>query len=265
MITNRPERRVNYDQIAPTYNQRYTLGRLNSLSAALLSLAQSVGAEGVLEVGCGTGRWLAELQPVVRGVYGLDLSHGMLRHALQRKGQFHVTCGQASRLPFPDTVFDIVFCVNAFHHFDQPHLFLSEARRVLRPHGAMAVIGMDPHGSRDRWYIYDYFEGTYETDLSRFPSRETLFAWMLAAGFDKVEWGLAERLARRLVGRAVLDDPILQKHGTSQLALLTDAAYAAGIARIEAALAGAEAAGETLVFPEDISLAMITGRPASDP
>jgi len=119
---------------------------------------------------------------------------------------------------------------------------------------------MDPHRGRDRWYLYDYFVGTSATYLGRFPSGGAVLDWMVAAGFDRVEWCLAENIVHQHVGRAVLRDPILQKHGTSQLALLTDEAYAAGLGRIETALAEAEAAGKTLVFSVDISLTMVTGR-----
>ncbi len=48
--------RVNYDQIASTYHQRYAVNRLEGVAAALKSLVQQVHAERVLEVGCGTGR-----------------------------------------------------------------------------------------------------------------------------------------------------------------------------------------------------------------
>ncbi|MBI3300788.1 MAG: class I SAM-dependent methyltransferase [Deltaproteobacteria bacterium] len=255
-----PHAHVNYDQIAPTYNQRYAIGRFAGIAAGLLSVARDSGAERVLEVGCGTGRWLAELQPVARQVHGLDLSLGMLRQARQRQEPFYLTCGRASQPPFPDAIFDLIFCVNAFHHFDHPRVFVAEARRLLRPGGALAIIGMDPHAGRDQWYIYDYFAGTYETDLDRFPSGGTILDWMVAAGFDRVEWRVAEHIVQQHVGREVLHDPILQKHGTSQLALLTNEDYAAGVGRIEAALAEAEVTGETLAFPVDISLTLLTGR-----
>ncbi len=251
---------VDYDQIAPTYNQRYAVNKFAGIAAALRSVAQNCHTERILEVGCGTGRWLAELQPIARRVYGVDLSLEMLRQARQRQEPLLLTCGHASHLPFPDAVFDLIFCVNAFHHFEHPHVFVYEARRLLRSGGALAIIGMDPHRGRDRWYLYDYFVGTYATDLGRFPSGGTVLDWMVAAGFDRVEWCLAEHIVHQHVGRAVLRDPILQKHGTSQLALLTDEAYAAGLGRIETALAEAEAAGKTLVFPVDISLTMVTGR-----
>src|SRR6266850_350603 len=151
--------RVNYDQIAPTYNQRYTVSQFEGIAAALCSLTQDVRAERVLEVGCGTGRWLAELHPVARQVYGMDLSLGMLQQAQQRPESLSLICGHASHLPFLNAVFDLIFCVNAFHHFSQPRDFISEARRLLRPGGALAVMGMDPHAGRDRWYLYDYFAG----------------------------------------------------------------------------------------------------------
>ncbi len=59
-------------------------------------------------------------------------------------------------------------------------------------------------------------------------------------------------------GRAVLADPFLRQDAVSQLALLSAEAYAAGLRRIEGALAEAEEAGEVLVFPDDLSLAMLT-------
>src|SRR5437660_25768 len=83
-------------------------------------------------------------------------------------------------LLLPDAGFDLIFCVNAFHHFPQPRVFICEARRLLRPGGALAITGMDPHAGRDRWYLYDYFVGTQDTDLRRFSSSGTILDWMVA-------------------------------------------------------------------------------------
>ena len=70
----------------------------------------------------------------------------------------------------------------------------------------------------------------------------------------------AARILDHKVGREVLDDPFLRKDSTSQLVLLSDEAYAAGLRRIEAALTEAEAVGRALIFPDDISIAMLVGR-----
>ena len=121
------------------------------------------------------------------------------------------------------------------------------------------MVGSDPHGGQEDWYVYQFFEGTYETDLKRFPSWETIENWMEESGFIKIGRHVAELVVDDKVGREVLEDPFLQKDACSQLALLADEAYAGGVRRIKAALASAEAVGETLTFPTKILLAMIVG------
>jgi SAM-dependent methyltransferase len=233
---------------------------MDGVLSALQTLARDLIAERVLEVGCGTGRWLADLDPERRQVFGLDPSSGMLEEAGKRNHDLRLVRGRGEHLPFPAETFDLVFCVNAIHHFDDPQGFVSEARRLLGSGGTLAVVGSDPHGRREEWYVYDVFEGTYETDLARFPTWDDIISWMTASGFAQVERRVVERIVDHKVGSEVLEDPFLQKEACSQLALLSDGAYAAGLRRIESALVNAEAAGETLIFPTSILLAMIVGR-----
>jgi hypothetical protein len=87
---------------------------------------------------------------------------------------------------------------------------------------------------------------------------------MTTSGFPRVEKHAVERIVDHKIGREVLEDPFLEKYACSQLTLLSDEAYATGMRRIEAALSRAEAAGETLIFPTDILLAMIVGRKAGN-
>jgi ubiquinone/menaquinone biosynthesis C-methylase UbiE len=252
--------RVDYDRIAPTYNRRFAEGEaLSPTGRALRTLVDELGVGRMLEVGCGTGHWLASLRPLVGGLYGLDLSAGMLGQARARGAALHLVQGQANQLPYPDAFFDLVTCINAIHHFAQPQAFVTEARRVLRPGGALAVIGMDPHTRPGSWYVYDYFEGTWERDLARFPSWGTVLNWLLAAGFARTAWRPVEEIHDDKAGRAVFDDPFLEKTATSQLALLSDGDYRAGLDRIEAALVKAEASGKILTFPSDIYLSMLAG------
>ncbi|MGD2104199.1 MAG: class I SAM-dependent methyltransferase [Anaerolineae bacterium] len=259
-----PDTRVDYDRIAPSYNERYAVSDTEQISHALIVLAEELTAERTLEVGCGTGRWLADLQPVARQVCGLDPSSGMLREALERSADLQVVRGLGGHVPFSDATFDLVYCVNAIHHFDGQRSFVASARRLLRPNGALAVIGMDPHSPWLSWYIYDYFEGVLERDLRRFPSWGTVLDWMVACGFTKVTWRPVKRILDRMVGREVLDNPFLQKHACSQLALLTDQAYAAGLHGIKEALTKCEASGEPLTFSTDILLAMLVGRTSEE-
>ena len=82
---------------------------------------------------------------------------------------------------------------------------------------------------------------------------------MRAAGFKQVERRPVERIIDDKTSATVLDDPFLQKHTSSQLALLSDAEYAAGVQRIKTAIAEAEAAGKTLIFPTGLIIDMVWG------
>src|SRR6185369_4016868 len=159
-----PERCVDYDQVAPTYDQRFAhyAATEKGIGATLIDLVRELRAERVLEVGCGTGHWMSMLAPLGCRVYGLDRSLGMLSRA-RPGGLRNLIQGSANALPFPGATFDFVFCVNALHHFADAALVIRNCRELLRPGGALAVIGMNPHGRRDRWYLYEYFPGTEET------------------------------------------------------------------------------------------------------
>ncbi len=257
VTTSKPQ--VDYNRIAPTYDCRFADGGQPGIAAALRALALELDAGRILEVGCGTGHWLSGLARTGAQAWGLDLSPGMLARARQRGAGFRLSLGRAGRLPYADAAFDLVYCVNAIHHFDEQPGFIHEARRVLRPGGALAVVGMDPHTSLDAWYVYDFFEGTRQGDLARFASWGTILDWMVQAGFSEARWRCVDKIHDPKVGRAVFDDPFLQKDACSQLTLLEEEAYAAGLRRIEAALARAEARGESLVFPSDITTAMLSG------
>ncbi len=252
--------KIDYDRIASTYDQRFAGEAPRGTATALIRLAQEIAAQQVLEVGCGTGRWLAELAPLCKEVYGLDYSVGMLSQAQIREAPLILVRGLAGRLPLPDASFDLVYCVNAIHHFDQQRSFVNEVRRLLRPGGALAVLGFDPRQHRDKWYVFDYFEGTFDTDLARFSSWGTVMDWMVSAGFQQIEWRLAERIRDPKRGRAVLDDPFLRKNASSQLVLLSDDAYAAGLEKIGAAVEVGEASGEAPLFPCEILIRMLVGR-----
>lgn len=252
-------KRVPYDRIAATYDERYSRPPNPAVQLALRELARQYPTGRLLEAGCGTGHWLAELEPEGAWTVGLDLSSGMLHQARSRSADARLVCGRGELLPFREASFDLIFCVNALHHFERPDEFIFSARRVLRGGGTLAVIGMDPHEAGTRWYVYDFFPGTKEMDLQRYPSVERIATWMTAAGYREVETQVVERVAQRLIGREVLGDYFLGKNSTSQLILLSVQEYEAGMARIHAALKQSEASGEAREFPVELTIAMVKG------
>lgn len=254
-----PQQRVNYDRIASTYHRRYEADAMQPIADALCTLADETGAARVLEVGCGTGRWLTDLAAPSRGVVGIDASFGMLRRAREQGLRAGLVHAVAEALPLPALSADMLYVVNALHHFAEPRRFMAEAARVLRPGGLLALVGM-AHPQPSDWYVYEYFEGTYETDAARFAPEATVREWLVAAGFRQVESRTAYDIVERFAGREVFGNPFMRKESTSQLVLLTDEAYQAGLARIRAAIAEAEAAGKQIVFTSSLRLMLITAR-----
>ena len=250
--------RVNYDKLAPTFDARYTPGLYDGVVRTLRAFVLGKRPEIVLEAGCGTGYWLSALRDLLPRMYGVDYSHEMLRKAGNRNLGAGVVRATAELLPFRSGTVDLIFCVNALHHFERLDEFVAQARRVLRRGGTLAAIGMDPHHGRDHWCIYDYFPEAKQADLIRYPSSGQVTDAMLRAGFDRVECRVADRLAQTRVGRAVLEDPELQRKGCSQMALLTDEQYAAGIERIKSTLLLSESR-EPPTFGANIAMMMCCG------
>ena len=105
----------------------------------------------VLDVGCGTGRWLRRyLEQQLRPV-GLDATAGMLRQATVFGVDCPLAAGYAQRLPFRNAAFGLVSAVTVVQHLeyaDQENA-LKEMARVLRPGGRLLLLdlirGDGPH------------------------------------------------------------------------------------------------------------------------
>lgn len=127
--------------------------RLREADAGLLG---PVAGHRVLEVGCGAAaaaRWLATEGA---DVVAVDLSAGMLRHAVEgaRRTGVHVPLLQcdAMALPLRDATFDIAFTAfGAVPFVDDSALVMREVFRVLRPGGRWVFATTHP----TRWIFRD--------------------------------------------------------------------------------------------------------------
>ncbi|MCB0155368.1 MAG: class I SAM-dependent methyltransferase [Anaerolineae bacterium] len=239
---------VNYDTVAPTYDQRLQGGTyLAEVATALQALAGQVQAQRVLDLGCGTGRSLQSVWAELAR-FGLDLSSGMLAQAQRLEPDYRLVQASAPRPPFAPHSFDLIFCAHAFHHFPHKPQVVEMAYRLLRPGGALAIVNIDPREAGQSWPVYDYFEGTYETDLARFPAVAEQEAWLGQAGFQQISSPVVQRIESELHGAAIFEDYYLRKESNSQLILLSDEAYQAGLKRMRDHLKRAEAARETVIF-----------------
>lgn len=160
----------------------------------------------LLDVGCGSGGFLAQQTGHVQRVAGIDLSEIQIdlarRHLGERiaAGTAEIVRGDAGELPWPDGSFTVVTCMQVFEMFPDPQRVLAEVFRVLRPGGrAVLNIGerVDP-GTHTHRMLGEFWVWA-EDDVRRMVQQ---------AGFTDVTtqyvaWGgdnRVEKLFGRLVG-----------------------------------------------------------------
>lgn len=136
---------AHFDEIADEYDISIPDHVMAHLTARRVDLAESLVSSGkVLDVGCGTGRFLDSLSPDYQRV-GVDVSRGMLTIA-QAKG-LDVEQAGGDNLPFVDESFDLVTTFAVLHHLIDTNLVratLREMARVVRRGGALIVWDHNP-------------------------------------------------------------------------------------------------------------------------
>ncbi len=96
----------------------------------------------ILDVGCGTGRYLVPLVRAGFDVLGIDISCVALRTLC---GPYQLVKADLRSLPFAGSSFDAVTCFGVLHHLSrrEREVAVRELFRVLKPHGLafLEVIG----------------------------------------------------------------------------------------------------------------------------
>ena len=113
---------------------------------------QSLGA--LLDVGTGTGRMAELFAPRASHVTALDKSPEMLRIARARlqhlpAEQVELVQGDFTALPFDPARFDTLLFHQVLHYAQAPEQVLTEAARVTRAGGQIAVVDFAAHDRED--------------------------------------------------------------------------------------------------------------------
>ncbi|GEM43137.1 methyltransferase [Nocardia ninae NBRC 108245] len=97
----------------------------------------------VVDVGCGSGRAVAELAERGAVPIGIDPSEQMLDIARTRWPALEFRRATAEALPLPDEAVSGYRADKVFHEIADPAAALGEARRVLAPGGRIVLLGQD--------------------------------------------------------------------------------------------------------------------------
>ena len=130
-----------YDALAPRFERERALpdGVAQAVRELVLEAA-GVARPRVLDLGAGTGRIGWPFVAAGDDYVGVDLSFGMLRAFMARCGRApRLVQADGLRLPFAEAMFDLVMLVQVFGGLGDWRQFADEARRVLRPDGAVVI------------------------------------------------------------------------------------------------------------------------------
>jgi SAM-dependent methyltransferase len=194
-----------------------------ALMAAALDLRPD---DDLLDVGCGSGDFLAEHAAQVRHVAGLDLSASKVGFARRRladriaAGTAEIVEGDAAALPWEDGRFSVVTSMDAFPFFPDPERALSEMHRVLRP-GGRAVVGFgwkvaegtETHTVMGGFRVWDEAEVWRMTEEAGFT--DVAISYGRAGGDSRLLnllgrlWGSVEaRVVRGIMQPLAADSPV---------------------------------------------------------
>jgi ubiquinone/menaquinone biosynthesis C-methylase UbiE len=133
-----------YDAAAPSFDRHRALPRgvPEKIRLAILG-ALGAARPRLLDLGAGTGRIGRPFVAAGDDYVGVDLSLGMLREFSRRSGGKipapRLVQADGERLPFRDAAFDAVLLVQIIGAAQSWRTLLSEARRALRPAGALIL------------------------------------------------------------------------------------------------------------------------------
>lgn len=198
-----------FDRWAQSYDTQ--CNPLLHLEQRLLApLLPEIADQDVLDVGCGSGRWLGLLaQRKPRSLCGIDSSSGMLEIALRRHlPGVELVQASCQRTPFPDQSFNVVLASFLLSYIENLEEFAAEISRVARPGCDLFVTDMHPDAQTRLGWKRTFQDGDATVELSSFvhPIEKIVAAfrsrgWETNARLDP-HFGDAEREIFATAGRA---------------------------------------------------------------
>ena len=162
----------------------------------------------VIDLACGTGRWLQKLESQKPAVcLGIDLSDAMLEAASMKSK--HLACADCLQLPFASNAFDLAICSFALSHIPDLPSLASELSRVTNLQADVFISDLHPEARALGWRTS--FRGIHgSTQIEIQPhSQDAILQAFHCAGFkclkhETLFLGDAEKSIFNLAGKGHL-------------------------------------------------------------
>jgi|TARA_B100000315_G_scaffold15834_1_gene14200 protein-L-isoaspartate(D-aspartate) O-methyltransferase len=130
------DRRINYG------GYRYMEGRWERVAKAMIEHYDLPHRPKILDIGCGKGYLLYDFTKVLPDaeIYGIDISEYAIENS-KEEIQDCLQVGNATKLPWPEDYFDLVYSLNTFHNLHNYDLdnALREMQRVGKQYKYICV------------------------------------------------------------------------------------------------------------------------------
>lgn len=176
--------------------------QVRAIAAALTRVGMMpLASRDLLDLGCGRGDWLAEFELLGAArsrLSGIELMEDFARTAQRRLPGANIVQGDASKLPWPDASFDVVFQSTVFTSILDASVkqrIAREMRRVLKPGGAIVWYDFtfnNPKNKHVRGIGRNEIRDLFQGGSCRFE--KTTLAPPIARRIVSVSWTLAQIL-----------------------------------------------------------------------
>jgi ubiquinone/menaquinone biosynthesis C-methylase UbiE/DNA-binding HxlR family transcriptional regulator len=170
--------RAFFDSVAGRLGKDYVPGKSwKSLAEALLRLMPPMV---IADLGAGDGSFSLLLAQNAAKVLAVDSSAKMIEFAREQAHRHHIKnidyrLGDMEELPIDDEAVDLVFFSQSLHHALHPQHAISEAARILRPGGRIAILDLAKHRFEEAREMYaDEWLGFSEAELESMLHRAGL-------------------------------------------------------------------------------------------
>ena len=153
----------------------------------LLPWMQDLYGKVLVDVGCGTGRWMQFALRAGAKATGVDLSFEMLQQASYKPGMYgRLAVADLERLPLADSFADVALCTLTLGHCRNAAGALNELLRVARPGGRVMISDFHPEAVRNGWKR-TFRLGEQTQEVESFPYEVDDIVAQAHAGGYKVE------------------------------------------------------------------------------
>ena len=154
----------------------------------------------ILEVGCGCGAFLYQINQIKNAdLYGIDYSKSLIKIAKMAIPQGKFQVGEANKLLFSSTEFDIIFSHSVFHYFPN-HQYVDEVLALLctqiKSGGKLLLLDLNDANMEDTYHsdrMREYnspadYAKTYKNLSHLFFDKQSLSQRLETLGMWKIEF-----------------------------------------------------------------------------